>query len=88
MAKDVPYETAEPSLELEQPSVYFGEKLSSYVVTGTKQREIHYRGDSGTVYTKYDGKDGVKADNILKRAAFALRFGDPNLVISKQLTGS
>ena len=88
VAKDVPYQTDVPSLALDQPAVYFGEDLSSYVVTGTKQKEINYRGDTSTVYTKYDGEDGVKADNILKRAAFALRFGDPNLLISKQLTSN
>ena len=36
IAKNVPYDTNVPALKLDQPSVYFGEDLSSYVVTGTQ----------------------------------------------------
>jgi uncharacterized membrane protein (UPF0182 family) len=90
VAKDVPYETDEASLQLSEigKSVYFGEELSGYVVTGSKQPEIHLRGDDGTEYSTYEGEDGVKLDSFVKRAAFALRFGDPNPVISSQITGS
>jgi uncharacterized protein len=86
VARDVPYVSEEPSLELEEPSVYFGEELSSYVIVGTKVQEVHYQGEDGTEYTEYDGEDGVRLDNIVKKAAFALRFGAPNLLISNQLT--
>ena len=77
-----------PALKLDQPSVYFGENLSSYVITGTKEKEVQYSADNGTVFTTYNGQDGVKLNNVVKRAAFALRFGDPNLLISKQITAS
>src|SRR3546814_8071413 len=40
-----------------------------------------------TQYTEYDGADGVRLDNIFKRAAFALRFADGNPLISNQITG-
>ena len=87
VAKDVPYDTDVPSLELDEPGVlYFGERLSSYVVVGSKVREIDYRGEEGTEFTEYDGEDGVKLDNVIKRAAFALRFGAPNLLISSQIS--
>jgi uncharacterized membrane protein (UPF0182 family) len=86
VAKNVPYQTDVPALELSQPSVYFGENLDSYVITDTKVKEIDYRGKTETKYTEYKGKDGVKLDGPLKRAAFALRFGAPNLLISGQIT--
>jgi uncharacterized membrane protein (UPF0182 family) len=88
VAKDVPYKTDEASLKLDQPAVYVGEKLGSYVLTNTKVKEIDYRGDTGTVSTEYKGDDGVKLGGFVKRAAFALRFGEPNFVLSKQLTSS
>ena len=88
VGKDVPYDTDAESLRLEQPSVYFGERLSQYVVVGTKQRELNFQDDTGTQFASYDGADGVPMDNIVKRAAFALRFGDLNPLISDQLTGS
>jgi uncharacterized membrane protein (UPF0182 family) len=88
IAKDVPYSTSIPALKLDQPAVYFGENLSGYVVTNTKVDEIQYSGDKGTVHTSYKGADGVTLGNVLKRTAFALKFGDPDLIISKQLSGS
>jgi uncharacterized membrane protein (UPF0182 family) len=90
VAKEVPYQTSEPALELSKKgeSIYFGEDLPGYAVTNTKVKEIHYSGDSGTVTTKYDGKDGVKLSGPLRKAAFALRFGTPNMLISGQLSGS
>jgi len=87
VAKDVPYATDVAELALEQPALYFGENLSQYVVVGSKQKEISFQEDQGTQYAAYDGADGVPIDNIVKRAAFALRFGDINPLISDQLTG-
>jgi uncharacterized membrane protein (UPF0182 family) len=55
-------------------------------MTGTKQREIDFQNDDGTQYAAYEGKDGVALDNIVKRAAFALRFADYNPFISNQIT--
>ncbi|MGH9274712.1 MAG: UPF0182 family protein, partial [Acidimicrobiales bacterium] len=88
VASDVPYTTSDASLELTQPAVYFGENLSRYVVVGSKQRELSFQNDESTQYAAYEGEDGVKLNNILRRAAFALRFGDANPLISDQITGS
>jgi uncharacterized membrane protein (UPF0182 family) len=88
VARDIPYATQAKELELTQPAVYFGENLSGYVVTGTKQRELSYQDNETTRYAAYKGADGVKLDNIVRRAAFALRFGDANPLISDQITGS
>ena len=85
VGKDIPYNTDQPALELTQPAVYFGENLGSYVITDTKVREIDFQGSEGTEYTTYKGDDGVKLDGPLKRAAFALRFAEPNLLLSSQL---
>ena len=87
VAKDVPYVSEVDELQLTQPAVYFGEGLSRYVVTGSKQQELSFQEDEGTQYAPYEGSDGVRLDNPLKRAAFALRFGDVNPLISDQLTG-
>jgi uncharacterized membrane protein (UPF0182 family) len=88
VARDVPYTTQDASLKLTQPAVYFGENLSQYVVVGSKQRELSFQDDKSTQYAAYEGADGVKLNSILRRAAFALRFGDANPLISDQITGS
>ena len=88
VAEDIPYRTSAEELELSQPAVYFGEELGGYVVVGSKQRELNFEDEDETQYTTYEGEDGVPLDNIIKKAAFALRFGDVNPLISDQLTGS
>jgi hypothetical protein len=72
---------------LEQPRLYFGEDLDGYVVVGTDRDEIDFQDENNeTQATAYDGDDGVPANSLLRRAAFALRFGDLNPLISDFLT--
>jgi uncharacterized membrane protein (UPF0182 family) len=66
--------------------IYFGEGLSSYVLTNAQSPEFNYQtGGKTDQFTRYKGSDGVTLSNIVKRAAFALRFGDINLLISGQI---
>src|SRR5690606_5747387 len=88
VSRDLPYTTEYEELELEQPAIYFGEEQSGYKVVGSRQRELHYQDEESTQYTEYAGADGVRLDNIFKRAAFALRFADGNPLISDQITPS
>jgi uncharacterized membrane protein (UPF0182 family) len=73
-------------LRLDQAGVYFGEGLDGYVVVGTDREEIDYQDAEETQVTEYDGSDGVGADSLVRRAAFALRFGDLNPLISDFMT--
>ena len=86
VAQDIPYRTETEELQLTQPAVYFGERLDGYVVVDSKQRELSFEDEDETKYTTYEGEDGVALDNVVKKAAFALRFGDVNPLISNQLT--
>ncbi len=92
--RDIPPENlvAEPVLDIEQPRIYFGEGFSpgSFVFVRTKEPEVDFpleAGEDTVQYTTYDGDGGVKMGDILRRAAFALRFADFNTLISGQLTG-
>ncbi len=70
-----------------QPSVYFGLSNSGYVVANTKQPEIDYQLTNGTnVETHYTGNGGVQLSSLFKQFMFAVRFGDPNLLISNLIT--
>ncbi len=69
------------------PSVYFGLGETGYVVADSKQLEVDYqKKDGSAVESHYSGKGGVQLSSLLKRAAFALRLGDFNLLISSQIT--
>ncbi len=72
-----------------QPSVYFGLGETGYVVADTKQLEVDYqKKDGSAVEGHYSGPGGVQLSSLFKRAAFALRLGDFNLLISSQITDS
>ena len=69
-----------------QPSVYFALGESGYVVANSKQSEVDYEQNGTNVQSHYSGSGGVQLSSIFTRAAFALRLGDFNLLISSQIT--
>jgi uncharacterized membrane protein (UPF0182 family) len=78
---------------LSQPRVYFGVQSSNYVVVNSAQSEIDYTsGGSASsatgsqVTSHYGGPGGIPIGSFWTRAAFALRFHDLNLLISKLIT--
>ncbi|HUF31796.1 MAG TPA: UPF0182 family protein [Acidimicrobiales bacterium] len=82
---DVPV-SDEAGIGLEQPGIYIGENLGGYVITQTDRAEIDFQTAEGeTVLTEYEGADGVGIGSYTRRAAFALRFGDINPLISGNL---
>ena len=73
--------------QIKQPNVYFGQNLTGFVVANTKQLEVDYqKADGNNVESHYHGSGGVPLSSLFKRAAFALRLGDFNLLISSQIT--
>jgi uncharacterized membrane protein (UPF0182 family) len=90
LLKDVPPEAVVPSLELDQPRVYFGETYAPgrpvVVKTGSQPQEVDFPlPGEGTDYNEFDGDAGVVLDNFFKRLAFALRYRDLNLLISGEI---
>jgi uncharacterized protein len=67
-----------------QPDVYFGLNDPGYVVANSKQAE--FSGNGSNAGSHYQGTGGVQLSSFLDRAAFAVREGDLNLLISSQIT--
>ncbi len=91
--RDIPPENLidDPALDIEQPRIYFGEGFDpgSFVFVRTEEPEVDFpleAGEDTVQFTTYDGQGGVKMGDLLRRAAFALRFADFNTLISGQLT--
>ncbi|RIK05697.1 MAG: hypothetical protein DCC49_12285 [Acidobacteria bacterium] len=88
----VPPELTSSALTLTRPQIYFGESGTStstqdFVVVKTTEREFDFpRGGEGEATTEYSGAGGVPLTGFIAKAAFATRFGDPNLVLSTQIT--
>jgi uncharacterized membrane protein (UPF0182 family) len=85
VARDVPMRTDVPALKLDKPAIYVGEGQNGYVIVNSKRKEIAYQSQSKTVLTQYSGKDGIGIGSIVRKAAFALRFGDTNPLLSSNI---
>ena len=82
----VPPQSSNGLPAITQPSVYFSLGESGYVVVNSKQTEVDYEQNGTSVQSHYKGGGGVQLSSIFTRAAFALRLGDFNLLISSQIT--
>ncbi len=73
-------------LPIDTPQLYFGELTTDVVHANSDLEEFDYPSGDENVYTKYAGTGGVALDSWLKRAAFAIRFGDANILLSNYIT--
>ena len=78
---------ATPDFELSRPQLYIGENLTGYAIVGASIREVDYTKANETVEFEYDGEAGVGIGSFFRQAAFALRFGDINPLISGFVEG-
>ncbi|MDP9224801.1 MAG: UPF0182 family protein [Actinomycetota bacterium] len=89
LVSDVPGTVAPgaQSLSATQPRVYYGESFtpSEYAVVDSKQKEIDYPTQNGVARSSYSGSGGIPTGSLFRRLAFAIREGDPNLVLSNLL---
>jgi len=80
--RDIPARVSPGLPELERPEIYHGEKMDGYAIVGTRQTET----STDDVTTEYEGRSGVGIGSLFRRAAFALRFGEIEPLISSNLT--
>ena len=74
------------SLDVDLPGLYVGEGLKGYAIVGAARDEVDFQdNDDRTEVTRYDGADGVNINSLPRKLAFALRFAEPNLVVSGEL---
>jgi len=88
LVRDVPTQVL-PSIDLSivQNGIYFSEVQTGYAIVGSTRDEVDYLDASGaTVTSRYDGKGGVALSSWVRRAAFAMRFGNLNPLISSFVT--
>jgi uncharacterized protein len=87
LARDIPPAGLE-QFEIENPRIYFGENPPEYSIVNTTEQELDYPVEGGTPETHtYAGEDGVGVGALGRRLAFALRYGEPNFVLSNLITG-
>ena len=85
LSSDVPTRGRDELVPEDREGIYYGEvPTPEYSIVNTDQPELDYEesGTSEQITTSYEGEGGVTFGGRLRRLAFALRFGDPNLVLS------
>lgn len=82
---DIPV-SAVTDVRVTRPQVYYGEKMNDVVYAGSAREEVDYVSGAQYVRSRYSGVGGVPAGNLLRRVAFAVRFGDINLLLSNDIT--
>ncbi|MEN8042034.1 MAG: UPF0182 family protein [Actinomycetota bacterium] len=92
LVEDIPpvNRTDEASLDVTQPRVYFSDDShGDFLIAGSRQGEVDIPQNGGAndaaSTISYDGAGGVELGGFVSRAAWALRFGDLNTLISSQL---
>jgi uncharacterized membrane protein (UPF0182 family) len=85
-ARDIPVQDLGIPVGARGSQIYFGEQQGGYVIVDAKQPSFNYpRQGVRDSLSRYRGKDGVQLSSVLRKAAFALRFSDVNLLISGQI---
>jgi len=82
--RDLPPVTS-AGLQIDEPSLYFGELSNDYVIVKTNAAEFHYpRGDKNEE-TRYSGRGGVALGSLWRQILFALRFGSYQIILSDDI---
>jgi uncharacterized membrane protein (UPF0182 family) len=92
LVRDVPgdFVPGAEALDPEQPRIYYGEGFRSdeYSVVNSKQEELDFALEGeGVQRSSYEGEGGIPVGSLLRRLAFAVREGDPNLVLTGLISG-
>jgi hypothetical protein len=85
LVRDIPPQSAVEGLEITRPEIYFGEVTENYVIVGTTEEEFDRPSGDQNIYTRYEGPDGVEIGGLLRQLAFALRFGDQQIIFSRSI---
>ncbi|MDM9586320.1 UPF0182 family protein [Nostoc sp. GT001] len=76
-------EAIRESIPIGQPRIYYGEIANTYVMTGTRVRELDYPSGSDNVYNSYDGLGGVEIGSAWRRWLFAMYLKDWQMVLTR-----
>ncbi|MGH7998917.1 MAG: UPF0182 family protein, partial [Brasilonema sp.] len=79
-------ESVSESIPIAQPRIYFGEISNTYVMTGTKTKELDYPSGYDNVYNIYDGRGGISIGAMWRRLVFAEYLKDWQMLLTHNFT--
>jgi uncharacterized protein len=72
------------SIPIGQPRIYYGENANSYIMTGTKVKELDYPSGNDNVYNVYDGRGGINIGTPWRKLLFAKYLNDWRMVLTPE----
>lgn len=72
-------------LNVNQPSIYYGESMPGYRIVTTGVKEFDYPKGNQNVYTSYGGTGGIPLDSSWERLLFAWTQSDINILFTSYL---
>jgi len=92
LVQNIPPQTEHEALDVENPSVYYGERTPHYRIVpaddpGNDQPlELHYPQSGENVYTRYEGDGGVNVAPFWKQLLFSYFMGDFNILLTDYIS--
>jgi uncharacterized membrane protein (UPF0182 family) len=83
--KDIPPTTTIAELTVDEPRIYFGEKVETYAIVNTKTDEFDYPEGSDNAENQYDANTGLSL-KAYNRIAFAINEGTAKILLSSDIT--
>jgi uncharacterized protein len=72
------------SIPIGQPRIYYGENANSYIMTGTKVKELDYPSGNDNIYNVYDGRGGININATWRKLLFAKYLNDWRMVLTPE----
>ncbi len=83
--KNLPPESS-VDIPITEPSLYYSELSSDYVIVKTQVPEFHYPKGDDNVYSSYTGSGGIAISSWWRRLLFAVRFHSFDILVSPNIT--
>lgn len=74
------------TIPIDHPRIYYGELTNTYVMTGTRVKELDFPSGEDNAYNVYDGSGGVNIGSTWRRWLFALYLKDWQMLLTKDFT--
>lgn len=75
-------------IPVSQPRIYYGRMISGYSIVGAGAHDAPREYDTDTDQSTYAGSSGVSVGNPVNRLAFALAYGEQNIVFNSSINAN
>jgi uncharacterized membrane protein (UPF0182 family) len=80
---DITNEAVRFSIPIGEPRIYYGSLTNTYIMTGTKVKELDYPSGNQNVYNTYDGEGGINIGSWARRLIFAVYLRDWQMLLTR-----